>query len=114
MPIWIPILAFIVYGLFEFVNSLFFNWRLMLLSEKKYNAAGAFAAVSTIMFISASILAAWVGIDTGDTTAWWIVPLTAISMGVGNFFAALLVPVIRSFLERKKNDRAIKKEETKE
>ncbi len=105
MPIWILIIAFIVYGLFEFVNSIFFNWRLMLLSEKKFNTAGIFAAVSTFMFISSIILAAWVGTDSGDSTAWWIVPLTAVSMGIGNFFAALLVPKIRSYLENKKNNK---------
>lgn len=108
MEWWVILLILIVYFVFEFINAIFFNWRLMLLSEKKYNAAGVFAAISTVMLVSSVILAAMVGTQdsvTGDVSvAWWIIPAVALSMGVGNFFAALSVPKIRSFLSRNKEN----------
>lgn len=104
MSTWLIIIIIILYGAFEFLNSIFFNWRLMLLSEKKFNTAGIFAAISTIMLVSSVIVAAYIGADSSSTgeILWWIVPFVALSMGVGNFFAALLVPKIRSWIESKK------------
>ncbi len=110
MGVGLIILLLIVYCCFEFVNSLFFNWRLMLLSEKKFITAGLFAAVSTVLLVSSVIVASWVASDgSGASTdiVWWIIPFVAISMGIGNFLAALLVPVIRRKLE---NRRVVKRD----
>ncbi len=99
----ILILILIGYSLLEFINSIFFNWKLYLLSEKKFNAAGMFGAISTILFVGTIILASWAGFDqeTG-IIVWWIIPFVAVSMGLGNFLAALLVPKIRNYLESKR------------
>ncbi len=115
MEVWVVILLLLAYGLFEFVNSIFFNWRMMLLSEKKFTLAGMFSSVSTILLVSSVIVASWVASDgSQDATeiVWWIIPFVAISMGIGNFLAALLVPVIRVKLEKRRNDKAEVKNST--
>ncbi len=104
MNILILVIVIFLYGAFEFIGSLLFNWRLMLLSEKKFVRAGWFASVSTIMFISSIVIASWLGLQGGDgTPIWWIVPCIAISMGIGNYLAAICVPKIREKLSERKN-----------
>ncbi len=113
MEWWVILIILIAYFAFEFLNSIFFNWRLMLLSEKKYITAGIFSSISTIMLVSSVIVAAWVGTDAGDETVtviWWIIPCVAISMGIGNFFAALSVPKIREYISNKKESKKEKRE----
>lgn len=107
MELWLVVLLLLAYGAFEFINSIFFNWRLMLLSEKKYTTAGLFAAVSTVLLVSSVIVASWVASDgTGSTDiTWWIIPFVGISMGIGNFLAAMLVPVLRTKLEKRREEK---------
>lgn len=107
MPIWAIILMVFLYGAFEFIGSILFNWRLMLTSEKKFTKAGIFASISTVMFVSSVVIASWIG-TSGENTAWWMVPGVAISMGIGNYLAALSVPKIRCWLSR--NDVKVKDE----
>lgn len=115
MEVWMIIILLIGYGLFEFINAIFFNWRLFLLSEKKYIYAGIFSAISTMMLVSSVIVAAWFGIgQEGQETIWWIVPFVAISMGFGNFIAALIVPKIRERLSKRKSKEEVLNSEESE
>ncbi len=103
MNIVILLLILIGYSILEFINSIFFNWKLYLLSEKKYNAAGMFGAVSTILFMGTIVIASMLGFEEStNTIVWWVIPFVALSMGLGNFSAALLVPKIRTFIEKRK------------
>ncbi len=99
------ILILIGYSFLEFINSIFFNWKLYLISEKKFNRAGIFAAISTMLFVSTVILASMLGSNEEGFVVWWIIPFVALSMGVGNFFATLLVPKIRKKIEKFKKDK---------
>ncbi len=100
MPIWLIFVLILTYILIEFINGIFFNWRLMLLSEKKYVSAGIFGAISTIMLLSAFVISAYFSVGDGDPI-WWLIPITAVAMAIGNFFAALLVPSIRKWINKK-------------
>ncbi len=105
MEIWVLLLLLFGYCLFEFINSIFFNWQLFLLTEKKYISAGIFSAFSTLMLISSFIISVYFSVGDGSSPIWWFIPMSAISMGIGNFLAAILVPKFRKFLENKKNNK---------
>lgn len=107
MGIWFILLIALAYGLFELINGVLFNWKLYLMSEKRFYIAGAFGAVSTLMFIFSLLFAAIIGdgglSSTVNEIQWWIIPLVAIATGIGNFFSALLVPYFRSKIHNRKN-----------
>ena len=104
MPFWIILIIAISYGLFEIINGVLFNWKLYLMSEKRFYIAGVFGAVSTLMLIFSLIVGAQIGAG-GEVTQLWIIPLVAIATGIGNFISAMLVPWIRSKINNKKEDK---------
>ena len=102
----------ILYAIFEFINGIFFNWKLYLLSEKKYTAAGFFSAISTVLLLSAAVIAvAYSYGDDGSNIIWWFIPLTALFMGAGNFLAAISVPKIRAKIALKSDAKKLKKDQ---
>ena len=101
IPIWALILLLIFYAMFEFVNSIFFNFRIFLILEKKYTSAGIFDALTTLLFLTSIIFSALISNGQGSNPIWWFIPLTAIFMGIGNFFAALSVPHLRKLFSKK-------------
>ncbi len=109
LKVWMIVLILIGYALFEFINGIFFNYKLFLINDKKYIEAGIFNALSTLMLLISFIISVFFSLNGGNDPIWWFIPLSAIFMGIGNFFAALLVPYIRNILEKRK----IKKEANK-
>ncbi len=103
MEIWVIILLLFLYILAEFINSLFFNWKLFLITEKKFYRAGIFGFFSTIIFLSSIVLSVYISGDNGfgnGDPIWWFIPLSAIMMGVGNFLAAVSIPYFRKQIEK--------------
>ena len=104
MEPWMIVLWLFLYFIFEFINSILFNWKLYLVTEKKYTRAGVFGAFSTLLFLTSIILSVYVStgnIGENQEPIFWIIPAAAIMMGIGNFLAALLVPHIRKFIKNK-------------
>lgn len=94
-------LVIITYMLIEFIGGILFNWRLLLLRDKKFTAAGVFSAFSVVMLLSSFVVSTVIG---SNDNQWWIVPVSAISMGLGNLFAAMLVPKIRKYIVNRKKE----------
>ncbi len=105
MEWWMFLVIGIIYCGFSFIDSIFFNWKIMLLGEKRFQLAGIFDSASTIMFIFSVIIIAVIGWDEGNVN-WALIPVIAISMGLGNFFAAILVPKLKVILDKKIQDRS--------
>ncbi len=104
MPIWIILMIIISYGLFEIVNGVLFNWKLYLMSEKRFYLAGVFGSISTLMLILSLIVGAMIGDGgTAGEMQWWIIPIVALATGCGNFLSAMLVPWIRQKINGRKN-----------
>ena len=103
MPSWlIVVLLLIGYAVFEFINGIFFNYKLFLINDKKYVETGIFNALSTLMLLTSFIVSVFFSINDGSDPIWWFIPLTALFMGFGNFFAAITVPYIKKYIENKK------------
>ncbi len=101
------IIVIIVYTLIEFIGGILFNWRLFLLSEKKFTLASIFSAASVVILISSFVVSTYIGVEQEK---YWIIPVSAVSMGIGNLLAALLVPKIRDFLTKRKDQKIKSKE----
>ncbi len=102
MEAWIFVLLLLTYIFVEFVNSVFFNWQLFLITEKKFYRAGIFGFFSTLIFLSSVVFSVYVSgnnsFGTGEPI-WWFIPLSAVMMGIGNFLAAVMIPHLRKLIE---------------
>ncbi|BDV02517.1 MAG: hypothetical protein HPAVJP_4060 [Candidatus Hepatoplasma vulgare] len=97
------LLILIAYGVGEFIIGFFFNYKIFMISKENFRVAAFMGAISTILYailISSSAFIAGTSLDG----AYWFVVVSAFTMGIGNFFAAILVPVISKKLGHFKNE----------
>lgn len=86
-------LILIAYGVGEFIIGFFFNYKIFMISKENFKVAAFMGAISTILYailIASSAFIAGTSLDG----AYWFVVVSAVAMGIGNFFAAILVPIV--------------------
>lgn len=109
------LLILIAYGLGEFIIGFFFNYKIFMISKERFSIAALMGAISTVLYailIASSAFIAGTSLDG----SYWFVLVSAIFMGIGNFLAALLVPVVSRKLGhlKKKEVKVIEEELQKE
>ena len=99
MENWIIILLLIMFGLFEFLASFSFTFKIKMINDKKFNNAAALGAFSTMLFMTLSMTAP---IVANDINGVWFIFAGAGMMALGNIASILvMIPVEKSINKRK-------------
>lgn len=104
MDVWLILLFIFFFIILEFVTGFFFNYKIYLITEKKYYWAALYGAASTFIFAIAITLTAYIASTGGENAGdlWWFIFVAAAAMAIGNYLSAIAVPIFRErFLKQK-------------
>lgn len=112
MEWWLVLIIFLIYLILEIIISFFFNYKIYLITEKRFFLASFLGSIST--FINALLIgyAAFFSISPDYGGEWWLIFITSIAMAIGNLIAANLVPKAKSYFIKRKENKLLESEET--
>lgn len=91
MEAWHLVLIAIGMGFVELFVSFFFNYKIYLITERKFFYAAILGSITTFMFI---IMSGFIAYIASIEEVWWFILLSALTISIGNFFATILVPIV--------------------